>query len=209
MLSLPPGGSAPRKRIINPEKAHLEMIGLEEKLSDIKEDIFRTKARLVLLNETILGTGLRAGKVTITHRNEMGPSFLLEKVTYDLDGKTVLSKADRGDDLDVLEELEVWTGTVTPSEHRIDVELVYRGRGFGIFSYLNKYQFRVKSSYVFWGTEGRHVEVNVIGYEKDVEALEDRPGIRYELNNVEVEPLTAGGDDDDGKKKKKKKKKKK
>src|SRR4051812_44581252 len=45
---------------------------LEEQVVDLKEKIFRTKARLLLLQETVLGGDLSSGaRAVIFHRNEM------------------------------------------------------------------------------------------------------------------------------------------
>ena len=59
---------------------------LERSVSELKEQVFRTKARLQLLKETVLGGVIGASQALIKHRNEMGSSFRLVKVVYALDG---------------------------------------------------------------------------------------------------------------------------
>ena len=61
------------------------------------------------------------------------------------------------------------------------MNLEYRGNGYGIFSYLKGYRFKVRSSYSFTAPEGRMVALRVIAYEKGgpTAPLEERPAIRY------------------------------
>ena len=160
-----------------------------ERVSELKEKVFRTKARLVLLQETILGTGLSAAKAVVIHRNEMGAAFRLEKLSYAIDGSAVYSKADTAE-LEAKDEFEIWNGNVTPGNHQVSVEMVYRGHGFGVFSYLNRYTFRVKSSYTFHAEEGKFTRVKVVGHEKEGWTLpiEEKPTVRYD-----VEVLTDEG----------------
>src|SRR5581483_11223629 len=65
----------------------LKIKGIEEKVNDLKEKIFRTKSRLLLLQETVLGGDISSSaKAVIFHDNEMGSAFVLESASYTLDG---------------------------------------------------------------------------------------------------------------------------
>src|SRR5450759_2400896 len=59
---------------------------LERNVNDLKEQVFRTRARLNLLKETVLGGVIGASRCVIKHKNEMGSTFRLIKVVYALDG---------------------------------------------------------------------------------------------------------------------------
>ena len=48
---------------------------LERSVSDLKEQVFRTRARLNLLKETVLGGVIGASRCVIKHKNEMGATF--------------------------------------------------------------------------------------------------------------------------------------
>jgi len=178
--AITPPDALPTKDMSDAEVS-FKMKDIGERVSELKEKVFRTKARLVLLQETILGTGLAAAKAVIVHRNEMGAAFRLEKIIYALDGTVVFS--DASSDLNTKDDIEVWSGTVVPGNHQLAVELTYRGHGFGVFSYLNKYLFKIKSSYTFHAEEGKITRVNVVGYEKKDWTLpiEKRPTARYDV----------------------------
>ena len=157
---------------------------LEEKVVDLKEKIYRTKARLLLLQETVLGGDLSSGaRAVLVHKNDMGGSFGLESVAYALDGAPILTRTDKDGDLAKRPEFEIFNGRIVPGQHQVAVRLVYRGRGFGVFSYLEGYKFTVSSSYTFTAEPGKVTTVKVVGYEKGglTTELKDRPAVRYDV----------------------------
>jgi len=157
---------------------------LEEQVVDLKEKIYRTKARLLLLQETVLGGDLSSGaRAVISSKNDMGGTFALESVAYALDGAPIFTKVDRKGDLSSRQELEIFNGRIVPGQHQIAVRLVYKGRGYGVFSYLEGYKFTVTSSYTFTAEPGKVTNVKVVGYEKGglTTDLKDRPAVRYDV----------------------------
>jgi hypothetical protein len=48
-------------------------------VNDLKEQVFRVKARLNLLKETVLGGVIGASRCVIRHKNEMGNQFRLSR----------------------------------------------------------------------------------------------------------------------------------
>lgn len=157
---------------------------LEEQVVDLKEKIYRTKARLLLLQETVLGGDLSSGaRAVISSKNDMGGTFALESVAYALDGAPIFTKADKNGDLANRQELEIFNGRIVPGQHQIAVRLVYKGRGYGVFSYLEGYKFTVTSSYTFNAEPGKVTNVKVVGYEKGglTTDLKDRPAVRYDV----------------------------
>jgi hypothetical protein len=75
-----------------------------------------------------------------------------------------------------------------PGDHTVQVKVELRGHGYGVFSYLRGYNFKVEDSHSFTITEGKTIELKVIAYEKGgiTTPLEQRPNIRF------VEKLTTG-----------------
>ncbi len=164
---------------------------LEEQVVDLKEKIYRSKARLLLLQETVLGGDLSTGaRAVLLHKNEMGSSFVLESVAYALDGAPIFTKVNDDGDLDKREEFEIFNGRIVPGQHQVAVRLVYRGHGYGVFSYLEGYKFRVQSSYTFNAEAGKVTTVRVVGFEKGglTTDLKDRPAVRYDIEVSRDEP---------------------
>ncbi len=169
----------------------VEMRELEERVNDLKERIFRSKARLMLLRETVLNGAIAGAKAIILHKNEMGSSFVLEKVTYALDGAPIFTRAnDENDSLADAERLEVFAGSIVPGNHNLSVQLVFRGNGFGVFSYLKGYRFTIRSSYAFTAEEGKATTISVVPYEKGgmTTDLRERPAVRYDVEVRQDQP---------------------
>ncbi len=170
---------------------------LEEQVVDLKEKIFRTKARLLLLQETVLGGDLSSGaRAVIFHRNEMGAQFILESVAYALDGAPIFTKVDAAGDLDKREEFEIFNGRIVPGNHQIAVRMVYRGHGYGIFSYLEGYKFKLQSNQTFNAEAGKVTTLKVVGFEKGgiTSDIKDKPAIRYDITSTRDQATTKGGD---------------
>ena len=161
----------------------IKLRSLEERVNDLKERVFRSKARLILLRETVLNGAISGAKAVIVHRNEMGSSFSLEQAAYALDGAPLFNKNDPSGGLDEQEQIELFNGAIVPGNHNLSVFLLYRGNGYGLFSYLRGYIFRIRSSHAFTAEEGKITTVKVVAYEKGgfTTDLKDRPAIRYDV----------------------------
>jgi len=164
--------------------------GLQGDVDDLKERIFRSKARLSVLKETVLHGVLAGSRVIIVHRNLMGSQFRLTKLAVILDGAQIYARTDDSGALDQEDELTVLDGNIVPGPHSITVELTYQGQGFGVFSYLNGYTFESRSSHNFTAPENGALRLLSSGYEKGnlTTEMKDRPSVDWQ----EV-PLDASG----------------
>jgi len=162
------------------------MRSLEKNVNELKEQIFRTKARLNLLKETVLGGVIGASRAVVHHKNEMGSSFRLVKAAYALDGVQIYAKSDDTGRLAEMNEFDIYNGAIQPGSHTLSVALQYQGNGFGVFSYLKGYKFNVKSSHTFVAGESKTTNITVVGYEKGniTTQLSDKPAIDFRVNVI-------------------------
>ena len=133
------------------------------------------------------------------HKNDMG-SFALDSVAYALDGAPI-TRTDKDGDLSKRPEFEIFNGRIVPGQHQIAVRLIYRGKGFGVFSYLEGYKFTVSSSYTFSAEPGKVTTVKVVGYEKGgitTDLKDSRPSAttsRSTRGGAEARARRNGGDE--------------
>jgi hypothetical protein len=155
---------------------------LEEQVVGLKEKVFKSKTRLMLLKEQILHNVIAESRAIIVHNNDMGPAFTLSEVLYYLDNDKIYYQDNRDGVLDDKTEFEIFNGNVLPGNHLVSVELVYRGNGT-LFSYIDGYTFKIRSSYTFYATKGRISRLKVVGYERGgiTTDLEQKPYVRYEV----------------------------
>jgi len=158
---------------------------LEERVIGLKERVFRSKTRLMLLRERILNDVIGEARVVILHENAMGASFKLLQVHYHLDGEQIYFQDESSPTLTELDTIELFNQNVTPGNHILAVEMVYRGDST-LFPYLRDYLFRLRANYTFYATKGQVTTVRAIGYQRgDVTYdLRDRPSITFDVKQV-------------------------
>jgi hypothetical protein len=163
----------------------LRLRRLEQRVQQLKEQAWRVKARVGMLKEAVVGGGIGA-RASIRHVNKMGGSFKVIKLLYSLDGTQIYAKQDDTGKLDEQKNVEILSGPISPGNHTLSVMIVYRGNGFGVFEYLNKYRFTVRSSHTFTVAEGKQTQITVVGYEKGgaTTPMEKRPAIDFKVNIV-------------------------
>jgi hypothetical protein len=192
-----PAAGAPTAPQTSDEAFDVRVKGLEEQVNDIKEKIFRTKARLLLLQETVVdGEIISGAKAVITHKNEMGSTFVLESAAYQLDGLPIFTKVDVKGDLADKPSIEVFNNRVIPGNHQLVVKLEYRGHGFGPITYLDGYRFKVVSNWTFHAEAGKITNLQAIAYEKGgpFAQIKDKPDVRYEVSvSKELGVSKSGG----------------
>lgn len=170
---------------VDPEAVptNLRLRRLEQRVQALKERAWRAKARVGMLKESVLGGGIGA-QATLVHINKMGSSYRLTKLVYALDGTQIFSRTDEGaQSLYKSKSFDILTGPISPGSHTISVIAVYRGHGYGVFKYLTKYTFTVRSSHTFTAQEGKATRIEAVGFEKGGKTtrLEDRPAIDFKV----------------------------
>ena len=185
-----PAPAAQRSQVTTPpntasEQYDSQLRELEEKVVTLKEKIFRSKTRLLLLKERILNDVIAEAKVVIHHVDDMGSSFKPVKVHYRLDGESLRMIDNTNGELETGEPVEVFAGNVGPGNHSLTVEMVYRGDSM-IFTYLRDYLFKLRASYTFYATKGKITTIQSIGFLKgDITYnLTDRPSIKFQVDQT-------------------------
>lgn len=164
--------------------------GLSVEVDDLKDKIFRSKARLALLRETVLKGVMAGSRVVIAHRNLMGSGFRLVKMVYIMDGAQIYARSDESGGLDSEDELVIYDGNLPPGAHNVTIELTYKGHGYGVFAYLSGYTFDSRSSHSFTAPENGAVKLSSVGFERGnlTTEMKDRPSV-----NWQELPLDAAG----------------
>ena len=153
----------------------------------LKERAWRAKARVGQLKEAVLGGGIGA-RASIVHVNKMGSKFRLLKLVYALDGSQIFARSDESGKLHDSKRFEVLTGPVAPGSHTLSVVAIYRGNGYGVFRYLNKYKFTVRSSHTFTVDEGKSTSIQAIAFERGnaTTPMEKRPAIDFKVSVIKA-----------------------
>lgn len=171
--------------VVDPDQmpTNLRLRRLEQRVQALKERAWRAKARTTQLKEAVLGGGVGA-QATLVHVNRMGSAYRLSRLVYALDGTQIFARSDETTpDLYKGKSFDILTGPISPGSHTLSVLAVYKGHGYGVFKYLNKYTFTLRSSHTFTAAEGKSTRVEAIGYEKGGQTtpLDKRPAMDFKV----------------------------
>jgi len=180
----------PPDQAMNGATYSVRLRDLEQRVDELKDQIRRSHTRLALLSDTIVGGGAAGSRAEVEFENEMSNAFQLTRALFVIDGQVQYNRQDDTGALADQKDIPIYTGTMPPGDHTIQVALTFQGNGYGVFSYLRGYKFEVKSSHSFTATEGKALTVTATAFEKGgvTTPLEQRPTIEW---HEKIMPLTA------------------
>lgn len=163
-----------------------KLLSVEDKVNDLKERVFRSKATLELLREIVVQGASHGARAVLWHENELGSAYTVESISYYLDGQPIYTRVDEQGSLDQAEEIKLHDGAIPPGNHNISVSMVLRGNGFGVFNYIDQYTFKVQSSYAFVAEDSKTCEVRVrMDERKGIgRTFVERPQVLYDMQCV-------------------------
>jgi hypothetical protein len=164
---------------------------LEQRVDELKDQIRRSHTRLAMISDTILSGGAAGSRAEVDFKDEMSSAFQLTHALFVIDNQVQYNKQDDSGTLADQKEIPIYTGSVPPGDHTIQVSLTFQGNGYGVFSYLRGYKFEVKSSHSFTAVEGKALTVTATAFEKGgvTTPLEQRPTIEW---HESLKPFAAG-----------------
>jgi hypothetical protein len=180
--------AAPNATVNNQASYTVRLHDLARRVDELKEQSFRSKARLSLLKETVLHGVIAGAHAVIMYRNEIGSMYMPIQYLVSLDGTEIYSKVDETGKLGDQKEFEIFNGSLSPGNHTLSVMMVYLGNGYGVFSYLKGYRFTVKDSRTFTAGEGKQMQMKVVAYEKGniiTTDMKDRLAVNFRENVIQ------------------------
>ena len=168
---------------------------VEQKTQALKERAWQLKAKVQMLKEQMLGGGVGA-QALVTHANEMGSSFHLERLDYTLDGTAIFVRSDEaGESLYKSKSFDVFSGPISPGNHNLTAVALYRGHGYGLFDYLSKFTFTARAASSFTAGEGKITKVECRGYEKGGAntPMEKRAAVECKVTQVAPQKAPEAG----------------
>lgn len=176
---------------------------LERRTFELKDQVFRAKARLTLLSETLVSANVGTTRAVIVHKNQMSRLFQPIRVSYQIDGREVFTKEDTAGVAMDGKDLVVWEGGLPAGEHTVGVTVVYRGNGAKVLSYYDKYNFTARAAHRLTAIEGQTTRLLVRCFEKGTALtakVEDRPDFEFKVaGGSAATGATAGAKAPDGK----------
>jgi len=178
------GGPAvpiPEKGAMDGATYSVRLRDLEARVDELKDQIRRSHTRLALLSDTILSGGAAGSRAEVIFKNEMSSAFRLTRALFVVDGAVQYNRADDSGALADQKEIPIFSGSIPPGDHTVQVVLNFQGNGYGVFTYLRGYKFEVKSAHSFTSVEGKTLSLISTALEKGgvTTPLEQRPTIEW------------------------------
>jgi hypothetical protein len=191
-VAVPPPAAPSGDKGVDGATYAVRLRDLEARVDELKDQIRRSHTRLALLSDTILSGGAAGSRAEIGFANEMSSAFRLTRALVVLDGAVQYNRADDTGALADQKEIPVFSGSVPPGDHTVQVLLNFQGNGYGVFTYLRGYKFEVKSSHSFTAVEGKTLALTATALEKGgvTTPLEQRPAIEW---HEKVQSLGGAG----------------
>src|SRR5262245_18485369 len=155
---------------------------LETRVDELKDQIRRSHTRLALLSDAILSGGAAGSRAEVTFRNEMSSAFRLTRALVVMDSTVQYNRQDETGALADQKEIPIFSGSIPPGDHSVQIVLNFQGNGYGVFTYLRGYKFEAKSSHSFTAVEGKTIALTVVALEKGgvTTPLEQRPNVEWQ-----------------------------
>ena len=166
----------------------LRLRELGDRVDGLKQDVFRSKSRLLLLREQILRRSIGGARAVIEHHNDVSTIFELVGVSYLIDGTPVDISASLTDAV-----FNVYDSAVLPGPHTLTVSMRLKGNSQGgVFSYMEGYTLSVSRSLPFRVDEGRTFAVQVALVDTGIDGFVDgRFDIRFTTDEYETREAPA------------------
>ena len=183
------GSGLPEAEVLTDAMLDKTLYEVRTRVDTLKEDTFTTKSRLLLLREEVLQRSVSGARLLIRHKDDMGGQYELIKVLYVMDNIPAFSRS--ASDMAAIGDLDdqiIFDGITAPGTHQLTVQYVYRGKKWGVFSYMHNYAFVVESGYSFVVDEGKSAELVVTATERGnfFTPYEERPSISYAFEQYDL-----------------------
>lgn len=181
------GGGAPASSEDGEMSIYRELKTVEAGVEDLKEKVFRSKARLLLLEEKVIRGVVSGAKAAVHHVNNLGPAFEMESLTYFFDGNPVYTRSTAdGTPLSRQRKEDIYDANVAPGSHTLSVNAVIAGRGVGVFAYLADYTFEVSHTFSFVAKDGKTTNIDSVFYRKGgaLAEWEQAPTVEFRLQGA-------------------------
>jgi polyhydroxyalkanoate synthesis regulator phasin len=163
------------------EENDASMDDLDRRVNSLRGQVQDLKSEILTLGEHISQGFVTGTKLLIIHENNMGSAFTIESIEYKLDGFTVYSVSDP-ERIAANRRIVVFDASVLPGNHTVDAIYTLRSGGYGIFTYVEQYQFDLRNQYHFATPRGKAVELVVQAIDTGAgKQLQERPALRFNV----------------------------
>lgn len=158
--------------------------GVRARSDALRGRIATAREKVLALRAEIIRDSLTPTKILLMHRSEMGPSFQLVELEYELDGVVVASRVNPL--LDAANQLEILNGDVRAGDHELRVTLTFLGTGNGPYASVGGYRFKVPATFKLNTPNARLTEAAVVATVRPDADLDPRQRFSVRLDAASI-----------------------
>ncbi|TVR02374.1 MAG: hypothetical protein EA398_07920 [Deltaproteobacteria bacterium] len=152
----------------------MRMREIEDRVGELKDEVFRSRSRLFLLREQVLQDRIGGSRVVINHRDRLGNRYRVVRVLYALNGESVFVANEDTTDFAAIRHHQVHSGSAIAGPQNITAQVWVVGNPLGVFSYMSGYRFTIRNAHSFSVEEGQTAEISVV--------IESRGGVNTPID---------------------------
>lgn len=148
-------------------------------IDQINQDIKKEKKDISFLKNSLINNEISASKLVVKLINKDDGYFKITKVKITMNGNNILTKDSLGK-----KELTIFNESSSPGLYTFNFDLYVEGAGYGIFTYMKSYKFRIKRTVKVKVHDIGKSKLKIIIYKKgeDSKHPEKMLGIKIENN---------------------------
>jgi hypothetical protein len=141
---------------------------LEQRTYDLKDGVYKSKARLRELEESVLRGKITGSKALIDFRNQAEGFFVFSNAEFFLDDQ-LISRIQGEGTKNPIEQVKVFDGDLPAGEHTLHAKIRYRGSDksmYATFSYFKDHKFELETTEKFNVEYGKTTVVKLVAMDK-------------------------------------------
>jgi hypothetical protein len=141
---------------------------LEQQVTDLKQEVHRSKAQTHELEEAVLRGKITGSKAYIVFDNQAEGFFAFSSAEFYVDGNLV-KKIEGEKRSKPLEKLEVFDSNLPPGDHTLAAKIRYHGSDKAVhtmFSYFKDHKFIVETTEKFPVEYGKTTQIQLVALDR-------------------------------------------
>lgn len=170
-----------------PKKRSNNLSAISSQVDAMKTEILSEKMQVLVLKDLLKKEGLDGTRksLLITFQNDLGKRYLVDSVTYKLNGEIIYQYVNEERAAASLEKnmmQKQFETKVVPGPYNFEVQVIYRGNDSGVFSYVKDYRISREEAMAIDVKKANQITVSAFESGGVFEDFKDRPQLKVSLN---------------------------
>ncbi|MES2768600.1 MAG: hypothetical protein V4596_05575 [Bdellovibrionota bacterium] len=174
-------------KVQNTTKKNSNLSAISSQVDAMKTEVMSEKMQVLVLKDLLKKEGLDGSRksLIIAFKNELGKRYLVDSVTYKLNGEIIYQYVaeDRATaSVEKNNPSKQFETKVVPGPYNFEVQVIYRGNDSGVFSYVKDYRITREEKMAIDVKKANQIVVNAFESGGVFADFKDRPQLKVSQN---------------------------